>query len=83
MKKFYILILFFLLIINVNANAGCVFNCAEEEVATTSDPINDEIEGRYFEDQPDVTDDYQIHVIYSLYANSRDNKGDVNGDWEK
>lgn len=69
--------------INVNANAGCVFNCAEDEIETTSEPINDEIGGRYFEDQPDVTDDYQIHVIYSLYANSKDNKGDVNGDWEE
>ena len=26
----------------------------------------DKKSGRYFEDQPDVTDDYQIHLIYFL-----------------
>ena len=27
---------------------------------------SDEKPGRFFEDQPDVTDDYQIHFIYFL-----------------
>ena len=35
--------------------------------------------GRFFEDQPDVTDDYQVHIIYLLASNSEDKKYDVNG----
>ena len=33
---------------------------------------NDEKQGRFFEDQPDVTDDYQIHFNYLLAADSED-----------
>ena len=39
--------------------------------------------GRFFEDQPDVNDDFQIHVIFSLYADSEDNEEDINGKWEQ
>ena len=39
--------------------------------------------GRYFEDQPDITDEHQVHIIYSLLADSKDNEGDINGDVEK
>jgi len=43
----------------------------------------DEKPGRFFEDQSDVNGDYQIHVIYSLYSDSKDNEGDINGKWEE
>jgi len=36
--------------------------------------------GRVFEDQPDVNDDFQIHLMY-LLAKDRDDRGwDVNGE---
>jgi hypothetical protein len=43
----------------------------------------DEKPGRFFEDQPDVTDDYQIHFNYLLAADSEDREMDINGDMEK
>ncbi len=43
---------------------------------------SDEKPGRYFEDQPDVTDDYQIHFIYFLAKKTKDNERDING-WIK
>ena len=33
---------------------------------------SDEKPGRFFEDQPDVTDDYQIHFNYLLAQDSED-----------
>ena len=33
--------------------------------------LTDEKPGRFFEDQPDVNDDYQIHIIYLLAKNTR------------
>ena len=44
---------------------------------------SDDKPGRFFEDQPDVNDDFQIHVIFSLYADSEDNEEDINGKWEQ
>ena len=38
---------------------------------------------RFFEDQPDVTDDYQIHFNYLLAADSEDRELDINGKMEK
>ncbi|MDA9186993.1 hypothetical protein N9D74_01565 [Candidatus Pelagibacter sp.] len=43
----------------------------------------DEKSGRFFEDQPDVTDDYQIHFNYLLAADSEDREMDINGKMEK
>ncbi len=40
-------------------------------------------EGRFFEDQPDINDDYQIHFIYMLDINGKDNELDINGELEK
>ena len=37
----------------------------------------DEKPGRFFEDQPDVTDDYQIHFNYLLAADSEDREMDI------
>ena len=39
----------------------------------------DEIKGRFFEDQPDVNDDFQIHLMYLLAKDSEDRGWDVNG----
>jgi len=38
----------------------------------SSSLLADEKLGRFFEDQPDVTDDYQIHFIYLLAKDSKD-----------
>ena len=45
--------------------------------------IADEKPGRFFEDQPDVNDDYQIHFNYLLAADSEDREWDINGKMEK
>ena len=44
---------------------------------------SDEKAGRFFEDQPDVTDDYQIHFIYMLTASDKDRELDINGKIEE
>ena len=43
----------------------------------------DEKQGRFFEDQPDVSDDYQIHFNYLLASDSEDREMDINGEMEK
>ena len=43
----------------------------------------DEKPGRFFEDQPDVNDNYQIHFIYFLDSKSKDTERDLNGWVEK
>ena len=45
--------------------------------------LTDEKLGRFFEDQPDVNDDYQIHFNYLLAADSEDREWDINGKMEK
>ena len=50
---------------------------------TSSIFASDEKPGRFFEDQPDVTDDYQIHFNYLLAADSKDREMDINGKMEK
>ncbi|MDA7823890.1 hypothetical protein N9A23_00055 [Candidatus Pelagibacter sp.] len=45
--------------------------------------IADEKPGRFFEDQPDITEDYQIHFNYVLAADSEDREMDINGKMEK
>ena len=44
---------------------------------------NDKKPGRFFEDQPDVNDDYQIHFNYLLAQDSEDRELDINGKMEK
>ena len=44
---------------------------------------SDEKPGRFFEDQPDVTDDYQIHFNYVLAKDSEDREWDINGKMEE
>jgi len=45
--------------------------------------LADEKPGRFFKDQPDVNDDYQIHFIYFLAKNTKDKERDINGWIEK
>ena len=52
-------------------------------IFTSSIFASDEKPGRFFEDQPDVTDDYQIHFNYLLAADSKDGEMDINGKMEK
>ena len=44
---------------------------------------SDDKPGRFFEDQPDVNDDYQIHFIYLLAKKTKDKERDINGWVEK
>ncbi len=39
----------------------------------------DQKPGRFFEDQPDITDEYQIHFIYLLPSDTDDRELDING----
>jgi len=39
--------------------------------------------GRFFEDQPDVNDDYQVHFIYLLSSEGKDKELDISGWIEK
>ena len=43
------------------------------------DLSKDQKTGRYFEDQPDVTDEHQIHFIYLLPSDAEDRELDING----
>ena len=43
------------------------------------DLSKDQKPGRYFEDQPDVTDEHQIHFIYLLPSDAEDRELDING----
>ena len=43
---------------------------------------SDEKPGRFFEDQPDVTDQPQVHFIYLLNKDSKDNEWDISGKME-
>ena len=44
---------------------------------------NDKKPGRFFKDQPDITDEPQVHFIYILNKDSKDNEWDINGKMEK
>ena len=46
-------------------------------IFTSSVFASDEKPGRFFEDQPDVTDQPQVHFIYLLNKNSNDNECDI------
>ena len=42
----------------------------------------DQKPGRFFEDQPDITDEHQIHFIYLLPSDADDRELDINGKME-
>jgi hypothetical protein len=56
---------------------------AERKVEQEKQAQIDKKPGRFFEDQPDVNDDYQVHFFYVLAKDSKDKKVDVNGWLEK
>ena len=56
---------------------------AEAKVLEEKQAQLDKKPGRFFEDQPDVTDDYQIHFNYLLAKDSKDRELDINGKMEK
>ena len=47
-----------------------------------SSAFADEKPGRFFKDQPDVTNDPQVHFIYLLNKDSKDREWDINGKME-
>ena len=44
---------------------------------------SDEKPGRFFKDQPDINDDYQVHFIYMLTMSDKDRELDINGKIEE
>ena len=54
----------------------------EQNKLTYKNP-EDNIPGRFLYDQEDITDDYQVHVIYILASDSKDKQFDVKGKIEK
>ena len=79
MKKIFFIILSLFLVNNAFAD-----KCYTSSLDTT--PVileSDKKPGRFFKDQPDVNDDYQIHIVYSLLKDSKDKEGDINGAIEK
>ena len=65
------------------ASAVLKTKIAEAKVLEEKNLKMDKKPGRFFEDQPDVTDDYQIHFNYLLAADSEDGEMDINGKMEK
>ena len=49
---------------------------------TSNAYASDEKEGRFFLDQPDVNDDFQIHFNYMLTSDGEDREWDINGKLE-
>jgi hypothetical protein len=62
-----------------------VWNILDKPIQSAKLEINenDKKPGRYFKDQPDVTDEPQVHFIYILNKDSEDNEWDINGEMEK
>ena len=56
---------------------------AEAKVLEEKQAQLDKRPGRFFEDQPDVNDDYQIHFIYLLLLDGKDSELDISGWIEK
>ena len=56
---------------------------AEEKAEIEKQAQIDKKPGRFFEDQPDVNDDYQIHFNYLLALDSEDREWDINGKMEE
>ena len=79
MKKTILLPIIFLLSLISNVYADKCYDSDTTLVILDSDKKP----GRYFEDQPDVNDDFQVHIVYTLLKDSKDKEGDINGDLEK
>ena len=55
----------------------------EEKAEIEKQAQIDKKPGRFFEDQPDVNDDYQIHFNYLLALDGEDREWDINGKMEE
>ena len=68
-------------------NDKIVWTNIDEPVATVKMNLeideNDKKPGRFFKDQPDITDEPQVHFIYILNKDSKDNEWDISGKMEK
>ena len=56
---------------------------AEASVLIEKQKELDKKQGRFFEDQPDVNDDFQFHLIYFLDNKTKDKERDISGYIEK
>ena len=65
------------------ASATLKTELAEAKALEEKNAKIDKKPGRFFEDQPDVNDDYQIHFNYLLAQDSKDRELDINGKMEK
>ena len=65
------------------ASAVLKTKLAEAKLLKEKNAAMDKKPGRFFEDQPDVNDDYQIHFNYLLAQDSEDREWDINGKMEK
>ena len=78
----FTLIFILILICSTSSKASCVFNCPKDDESLSEFSSNEKGK-RYFEDQPDLNDDYQIHFIYMLDKDGKDNEWDINGKMQK
>ena len=78
----FTLIFILILICSTSSKASCIFNCPKDD-ESSSEFSSYEKGKRYFEDQPDLNDDYQIHFIYMLDKDGKDNEWDINGKMQK
>jgi hypothetical protein len=68
------------------ANGNEQSNNIDAERDAEATPVlleTDKKPGRFFKDQPDINGDYKFHVIYTLYKDSKDKEGDINGKVEE
>ena len=77
-QMYFLNFIFLLLIFPLTVNAACVFNCPVTDNNQT-ELLSENTDIRYYDDQPDVNNDYQIHFIYMLDKDGKDNQWDVNG----
>ena len=66
---------------NLDGVAKRIGDEAKEEIEKQAQI--DKKPGRFFEDQPDVNDDYQIHFNYLLAFDGKDREWDINGKMEE
>ena len=76
-QMYFLNFIFLLLIFPLTVNATCVFNCSE----TNNNQIEllPENTGiRYYDDQPDVNNDYQIHFCLLYTSDAADEEDSEN-----
>ena len=79
--KFYFSIKIIILLIFTNITYSNYSNAKGKGIKDFEkiDLSQDQKPGRFFEDQPDVTDEHQIHFIYLLPSDAEDRELDING----